>query len=339
MTDPRFVITEATPPGRGVTTLRRNLQDLYPQHFTMPRVKVFFITRRTNSAYGGQTMNRIKTTLLLTSLTLLLVFMGSAIGGQSGMIIAFLIAGGMNFFSYWYSDKIVLKMYKAREVTEADNPGFYGMVRRLSQQAGLPMPKVYIIPSEAPNAFATGRNPQNAAVAATEGIMRLLTEDELEGVMAHELAHVQNRDTLISTLAATFAGAIAMLGNMLQWAAIFGAGRGEDEEGGGMLGSLAVAIIAPMAAMLIQMAVSRSREYLADASGARICGKPQALASALRKLQMGAQAVPMQEATPATSHLFIVNPLTGRSLANLFSTHPPMDDRVAKLEAMASGRN
>jgi len=282
-------------------------------------------------------MNRIKTTFLLTCLTLLLVAMGSAIGGQSGMIIAFVIAGGMNFFSYWYSDKIVLKMYKAREVSETESPVFYRMVSRLSQQANMPMPKVYIIPSEGPNAFATGRNPQNAAVAATEGIMRLLNEEELEGVMAHELAHVQNRDTLISTIAATFAGAIAMLGNMLQWAAIFGGGSSEDEEGGGgLLGSLALAFIAPIAAMLIQMAVSRSREYLADATGAKICGKPLALANALRKLQMGSKAVPMQEATPATSHMFIVNPLTGSSMLKMFSTHPPMEERVARLEAMAS---
>ncbi len=283
-------------------------------------------------------MNRIKTTFLLTCLTLLLVAMGSAIGGRSGMIIAFVIAGGMNFFSYWYSDKIVLKMYKAREVSETESPAFYGMVKRLSQRANMPMPKVYIIPSEGPNAFATGRNPQNAAVAATEGIMRLLNEEELEGVMAHELAHVQNRDTLISTIAATFAGAIAMLGNMLQWAAIFGGGHSDDEEGGGgMLGSLAMAFIAPMAAMLIQMAVSRSREYLADEAGAKICGNPMALANALRKLQRGSQTVPMQEATPATSHMFIVNPLTGQSMLKLFSTHPPMEERVARLEAMASG--
>lgn len=280
-------------------------------------------------------MNRIKTTLLLTSLTLLLVAMGSAIGGQTGMIIAFVIAGGMNFFSYWYSDKIVLKMYKAREVSETENPAFYTMVQRLAQHAHLPMPKVYIIPSEAPNAFATGRNPRNAAVAATEGIIRLLSEEELEGVMAHELAHVRNRDTLISTIAATFAGAIAMLGNMLQWAAIFGGGHSdEDEDGGSIVGSLAMAFIAPMAAMLIQMAVSRSREFLADEAGAKISGKPLALANALRKLQRGVQVVPMQEATPATSHMFIVNPLSGGSMLKLFSTHPPMEDRVARLEAM-----
>jgi heat shock protein HtpX len=302
----------------------------------MPRVEVFSFTCGTNNVYGGKTLNRIKTTFLLTCLTLLLVAMGSAIGGRSGMIIAFLLAGGMNFFSYWYSDKIVLKMYKAREVSEMENPAFYALVRRLANKAEMPMPKVYIIPSEAPNAFATGRNPQNAAVAATEGIMRILSDEELEGVMAHELAHVQNRDTLISTIAATFAGAIAMLGSMLQWTTIFGGGNSEDEEGGGLLGGLAMAFIAPIAAMLIQMAVSRSREYLADASGSRICGNPLALANALRKLQSGAQAVPMQEATPATSHMFIVNPLSGGSMLKLFSTHPPMEERVARLESMAT---
>ena len=283
-------------------------------------------------------MNTLKTTFLLTCLTLLLVVMGSAIGGKTGMIIAFLIAGGMNFFSYWYSDKLVLKMYKAKEVSESENPSFYNMVSRLARQANMPMPKVYIIPSDGPNAFATGRNPENAAVAATEGIMRLLSDEELEGVMAHELAHVQNRDTLIGTIAATFAGAIAMLGNMLQWAAIFGGGNNDEEGGGNLFGSLALAFIAPMAAMLIQMAVSRSREYLADASGARICGNPMALANALRKLQMGAQAVPMTEATPATSHMFIVNPLTGGSMLKLFSTHPPMEERVARLELMTLGQ-
>ncbi len=284
-------------------------------------------------------MNTLKITFFLTCLTLLMVAMGNAIGGQGGMVIALLLAGGMNFFSYWYSDKIVLKMYKAKEVSENESPTFYRMVKGLAERAGMPMPKVYIIPSESPNAFATGRNPQNAAVAATEGIMRILSAEELEGVMAHELAHVQNRDTLISTIAATFAGAIAMLGNMLQWAAIFGGGSSDDEEGGGsMLGGLAMAFIAPMAAMLIQMAVSRSREYLADASGAKICGNPLALASALNKLQLASQRVPMAEATPATSHMFIVNPLRGASLAKLFSTHPPMEERIARLQALAGGR-
>lgn len=279
-------------------------------------------------------MNHLKTTFLLTLLTLLMIAMGGAIGGKTGMVVAFLIAGGMNFFAYWNSDKIVLRMYNAREVTRADSPDFYGIVENLARKANMPMPKVYVIPSDSPNAFATGRNPQNAAVAATQGIMRILSRDELEGVMAHELAHVLNRDTLISTIAATFAGAISMLGSMLQWAAIFGMGRSDDEEGGGMLGGLAMAIIAPIAAMLIQMAVSRSREFMADETGARICGKPRALASALQKLQMAATAAPMQEATPATSHMFIVNPITATRLANLFSTHPATEDRIARLMAM-----
>lgn len=280
-------------------------------------------------------MNRFKTALFLSLLTALLIFMGNAIGGKSGMIIAFILAGGMNFFSYWYSDKIVLRMYNAREVGPNDSPVLYGIVQNLAAKAGIPMPKVYVIPSDSPNAFATGRNPENAAVAATEGIMRILNRDELEGVMAHELAHVMNRDTLIATVAATIAGAISMLGNMLQWAAIFGMGRSDDEEGGGsMLGGLAMAIIAPIAAMLIQMAVSRSREFLADASGAQICGKPRALASALMKLQQASMMHPMQEATPATSHMFIVNPFSATKLASLFSTHPAMEERVARLNAM-----
>ncbi|TLM99412.1 zinc metalloprotease HtpX, partial [bacterium] len=273
---------------------------------------------------------------LLTCLTLLMVAMGSAIGGKSGMVFAFFMACAMNFFSYWFSDKIVLRMYGAREIGESDHPAFYGMVCRLAQQAGLPMPRVYIIPSESPNAFATGRNPAHAAVAATEGILRILTPDELEGVMAHELAHVRNRDILVSTIAATFAGAISMLGSMLQWGAMLGAGR-SDEEGegaGGLIGSLAMAFIAPLAALLIQMAVSRSREYLADETGARICGRPLALANALRKLQAGSRMIPLAEARPASAHLFIVNPLTGGGLASLFSTHPPMEERIARLESM-----
>ncbi len=284
-------------------------------------------------------MNRLKTTLLLALLTVLLVFMGGAIGGRTGMIFAFFMAAAMNFFSYWFSDKIVLSMYGAREVTEAEQPAFYAMVRRLTVQAGLPMPRVYIIPSDSPNAFATGRNPEHAAVAATEGILRILSMEELEGVMAHELAHVKNRDILIGSIAATIAGAISMLGNMLQWAAIFGGGRSDDEEGGGgLIGALVMAIIAPIAAMMIQMAVSRSREYLADESGARISGKPLALANALRKLHMSSQAIPMEDAKPATAHMFIVNPLTGGSFLRLFSTHPPMEERIARLEAMAYNR-
>ncbi|RQW89765.1 MAG: zinc metalloprotease HtpX [Geobacter sp.] len=283
-------------------------------------------------------MNRFKTTLLLTCLTLLMVTMGSAIGGSTGMVFAFLMACAMNFFSYWFSDKIVLKMYGAREVGEADQPAFHATVRRLATQAGLPMPRVYIIPSESPNAFATGRNPEHAAVAATEGILRILNQEELEGVMAHELAHVKNRDILVSTIAATFAGAISMLGSMLQWGAILGGGRSSEDGGdsGGLLGSLALAIVAPIAAMLVQMAVSRSREYLADETGARICGRPLALANALRKLHTATRIMPMAEARPASAHLFIVNPLTSGGLASLFSTHPPMEERVARLERMSS---
>jgi heat shock protein HtpX len=279
-------------------------------------------------------MNRFKTAVLLTSLTLLMVAMGSAIGGRGGMFFAFFMACAMNLFSYWFSDKIVLRMYGAREITEMENPTFYGIVRRLAIQGGLPMPKVYVIPSESPNAFATGRNPEHAAVAATEGIMRILTPEELEGVMAHELSHVANRDILISSIAATIAGAISMLGNMLQWAAIFGS-RSDDDEGGGVMGGLAMAIIAPIAAMLIQMAVSRSREFMADESGAKLCGHPLSLANALRKLDNGSRMLPMQEARPATAHLFIVNPLTAGGLLQLFSTHPPMEERIARLERMA----
>ena len=281
-------------------------------------------------------MNSIKTTLLLSIMTVLMVLMGSAVGGKAGMIFAFVVAAAMNFFSYWFSDKIVLRMYGAREVSASDAPEFHGMVARLADKAGLPMPRVYIIPDNSPNAFATGRNPRHAAVAATEGILNILSPDELEGVMAHELAHVQNRDILIGTIAATFAGAISMVGNMLQWGAMFGMGRGDDDQEGtgGIVGTLIMAIVFPIAAMLIQMAVSRSREYVADESGARICGKPRALAGALRKLHNASRMIPMQEARPATAHMFIVNPLTSGSLLSLFSTHPPMEERIARLEAL-----
>lgn len=281
-------------------------------------------------------MNRFKTTLLMSLLTVLLVSMGGAVGGKGGMMMAFIMAAVMNFGSYWFSDKIVLRMYGAQEIGVGDNPMFYGMVQRLASRAGLPMPKVYIIPDQSPNAFATGRNPSHAAVAATEGILRILTPEELEGVMAHELGHVKNRDILISTIAATFAGAISMIGNMLQWGAMFGGGRSDDEEGGGggLIGSLAMAIIAPFAAMLIQMAVSRSREYLADSTGAEICGHPRSLANALRKLHNASAAIPLHSATPATAHMFIVNPLTGGGLMSLFSTHPPMEERIRRLEEM-----
>ena len=284
-------------------------------------------------------INKLKTTLLLSLLTVLMVLMGSEIGGQTGMVVAFVLALAMNCVSYWYSDKIVLRMYRAREVSEHDHPAFYNMVRRLAMQAHLPMPRVYIIPSESPNAFATGRNPNHAAVAATEGIMRILSPEELEGVMAHELAHVKNRDILVGSIAATFAGAISMLGNMLQWGAILGMGRNDDGEGAGnLIGSLAMAMVAPLAALMIQMAVSRSREFLADETGARICGRPLALASALRKLHAASHRIPLQGAQPATAHMFIVSPLSGTSLTKWFSTHPPMAERIARLEILAGGR-
>ena len=279
-------------------------------------------------------MNTLKTTFLMALLTVLLVTIGGALGGKGGMTIAFIMAAAMNFFSYWFSDKMVLSMYGAQEISESDNPGFYGIVRRLAQRANLPMPKVYLINSDTPNAFATGRNPEHAAVAATSGILRILGEEELAGVMAHELAHVKNRDILISTIAATFAGAITYMAHMAQWAAMFGGGRSDDDEGGGILGMILMAILAPIAAMLIQMAISRSREFGADADGASICGNPLSLANALQKLEMGNQQIPMN-ANSATAHMFIVNPLTGGGLMSLFSTHPPMAERVARLQEIS----
>ena len=277
-------------------------------------------------------MNYIKTAMLMVMLTLLLVFAGGALGGRSGMTFALMIAFFMNFITYFFSDKIVLKMYKARQVSEAEAPVLYRIVRRLSQKAGMPMPKVYIIPDMSPNAFATGRNPNHAAVAATEGIMQLLTEEELAGVMAHELAHVRHRDILIGTIAATVAGAISYLAQMAQWAMIFG-GRHDDDEGGSPVAGIVMMIVAPIAAMLIQMAISRSREYAADEGGARLNGNPRALANALRKLHQGTQMIPMH-ATPATSHMMIVNPFSGGAMMKLFSTHPPVEERIARLEAL-----
>ncbi|GAB4301033.1 MAG: zinc metalloprotease HtpX [Desulfuromonadia bacterium] len=284
-------------------------------------------------------MNRLKTTLLLGLLTGLLVVAGGEIGGKSGMTIALFMAFVMNFVSYWFSDKIVLSLYGAREVGEADAPEFYRMIRRLATNGGLPMPRVYIIPSMTPNAFATGRNPSHAAVAATEGILQILSKEELEGVMAHELAHVKNRDTLIQTVAATIGGAITYLAQMAQWGAMFGGRSSDDEgEGGGVIGVLFMAILAPIAAMLIQMAISRSREFGADAGGAAIAGNPLPLASALKKLEMANHQLPMHDASPSTAHLFIVNPLTGGGLLSLFSTHPPIAERVRRLEEMAGRR-
>jgi heat shock protein HtpX len=280
-------------------------------------------------------MNGMKTTLLLVGLTLLFVWIGYALGGQRGVMIAFAFAMLMNFVSYWFSDKIVLKMYGARQVDESTAPELVGAVRTVATAAGIPMPKVYIIPKDTPNAFATGRNPQNSAVAATEGILRLLTRDELEGVMAHEVAHIKHRDTLISTIAATLASAIGMLAYMARWGAIFGGygGRDDRNNSGGVIGLLVMTIVAPLAATLIQLAISRSREYLADEGGARFSHKPWALASALEKLHNINQQRPMG-AQPATAHLFIVNPLSARGLASLFSTHPPVEERIARLRAI-----
>lgn len=283
-------------------------------------------------------MNGLKTMVLMVTLTLMLVGFGAILGGRSGMTIALIMAFAMNFFTYWFSDKIVLRMYGAQEVSEAEAPELHAMVRDLARQAGLPMPRIYIIDEEQPNAFATGRNPQHAAVAVTTGIMRILSPTELQGVLAHELAHIRNRDILVSTVAATIAGAISYLAQMAQWAMIFGGRSGDDEEGGGNpIAAIVMMIVGPIAAMLVQMAISRAREYGADETGARICGRPLALANALRKLQMAAQQIPM-EANPATSHLFIVNPLSGGGIVKLFSTHPPIEERIARLEAMARQR-
>ena len=281
-------------------------------------------------------MNAAKTAALMTGMTVLLVLAGGALGGRNWMIFAFLIAIGMNAFSYWFSDKLVLKMYKAKEASESDAPELYSVVRDLTTRANMPMPKVYVIPSAAPNAFATGRNPTHAAVAVTEGVLKLLSREELAGVMAHELTHVRNRDILIGTVAATLAGAIGMLASMAQWAMIFGGRRRDENNSGGIVGMIAMMILAPIAAALIQMAISRSREYQADATGAELCGNPLWLASALKKLDAQARRVPMA-ATPATAHMFIVSPLRGGGTARLFSTHPPMAERVSRLEKMAYG--
>ncbi|KAB2925808.1 MAG: zinc metalloprotease HtpX [Bacteroidetes bacterium] len=282
-------------------------------------------------------MNTMKTFLLMAVLTVMLVTVGGAIGGEGGMLFAFIIAGVMNFATYWWSDRIVLRMYGAQEVTAAQAPELFRMTEELAMRAGLPMPKLYVIPGDQPNAFATGRDPQHSAVAVTEGITRLLSPNELRGVIAHELAHIQNRDILVGTVAATMAGAISMLANMAQWAMIFGGRSSDDEEGTNPVAAIVMMIVAPIAAMLVQMAISRSREFLADETGARICGEPLALANALRRLHAGAEAIPMH-ATPATAHMFIVSPLTGGSFLNLFSTHPPMEERVARLEAMVYGQ-
>ena len=281
--------------------------------------------------------SRVRTLTLMTVLTVLIMWVGQMIGGTGGMIIALLFAGGINFFSYYYSDKMVLKMYRAQPVTRQDAPDLYNLVESLAAKADLPMPTLYIIPQQSPNAFATGRNPQHAVVAVTEGLLRYMNRDELAGVIAHELGHVKNRDMLIQTIAATMAGAVMMLATMARWSAIFGGmGGGDDEEGGGIIGLLVVSIIAPLAAMLIQMAISRSREYLADSTSAEITGNSEGLARALDKLGAYSKQIPMQ-AEPATAHMFIANPLSGQSLMHLFSTHPPIEKRIARLSGNRSG--
>lgn len=269
----------------------------------------------------------------MVTLTLMLVAIGGILGGKSGMTFALIMAFGINFFSYWFSSKIVLRMYGAKEVKESDAPELYEIVRRLSYKAGIPMPKVCIIPSDQPNAFATGRNPKNGVVAVTTGIMRLLTKEELEGVIAHELAHIKNRDILVGTIAATIAGAISYLAQMAQWAMLFG-GRHDDEDRGNPIVAIIMMIVGPIAALLVQMAISRSREYGADASGARISGNPLYLANALKKLHYASQKIPM-DANPATAHMFIVNPLSGDGFLKLFSTHPPIEERITRLQKMA----
>jgi heat shock protein HtpX len=279
--------------------------------------------------------SQIKTALLLGLLTALILVVGQAMGGRQGLVIAFFMAMVMNLGSYWFSDKIVLSMYGARELSPADAPGLHAMVEELAHNAGIPKPRVMIVAQEAPNAFATGRNPEHGVVCVTDGIMRLLSPEELRGVLAHEIGHIKNRDILVQSIAAVLGGAVVMMANMLQWGAIFGMGRGDDEEGGhGLLSGLLMAILAPIAASLIQMAISRSREYLADATGARISGTPLALAGALGKLETYAQRIPMN-ANPATENMFIVNPFAGMSMASLFSTHPPTEERIRRLRELA----
>jgi heat shock protein HtpX len=275
--------------------------------------------------------NQLRTTLLLAVMTGLILWVGQLLGGRQGMVIALVLAAGMNFFSYWYSDKIVLRMYRAREITADQASDIYDIVRELCQRASLPMPKVCIVPQDAPNAFATGRNPDHAVVAVTQGLLQLMDREEIKGVIAHELAHVKNRDTLIGSIAATLAGAIMLLATMARWSAIFGGGGRSDEEGGGgWIGLIAMSIIAPLAAMVIQMAISRSREYLADATGARFAGSPRGLAQALEKLASHSKRMPLH-ASPSTAHMLIINPLSGGGMANLFSTHPPVKERIARL--------
>ena len=280
--------------------------------------------------------NSFKTVVLMASMMGLLLFLGQALGGANGLVMAFIFSLLMNFGAYWFSSKIVLMSYRAREVTEAESPRLYGIVQRLAAQAQLPMPKVYILPGETPNAFATGRNPEHAAVAATEGILSMLNNEEMEGVIGHELAHVKHRDILLSTIVATLAGTITFVARMAMYATIF-TGSSRNRENSNPIGGIAMIILAPIAAMLIQFAVSRSREFAADEGGAQISGHPLGLANALRKLEAGAAQIPMENAGTATAHMFIVNPLSGGGIAKLFSTHPPTEERIERLEQIAMG--
>lgn len=279
-------------------------------------------------------MNTVKVVMLMVFLMILFMGVGYLVGGQGGMVIAFMLATGMNFFSYWYSDKMVLKMYRAREVSEKDHPRLFRIVRSVVTRATIPMPRVYIVPRREPNAFATGRNAEHAAVAVTEGMLEILTDDELEGVIGHEIAHIQNKDMLIGTIAATFAGAIGILATMARWGAIFGGySRGNDRQGG-IFGLLAAAIVAPLVAILVQTAISRQREYKADEEGARITGKHLALASALEKLHSSPVRMNL-DSKPATAHLMIANPLSGKGMSSFLSTHPPVKKRIERLQKLS----
>ena len=283
-------------------------------------------------------MNQAKTFILMVVLTIIFVALGSLIGGQNGAMIAFFIALVMNFVSYWFCDKIVLKMYGAQQVSEAEAPQLYAMVSSLAQKASIPMPKVYIIENDSPNAFATGRNPSNAVVAVTTGIMRILSREELEGVLAHEISHIKHRDILVQTVAATLAGAITIIANFARFTAFFGGGSSDDEGRGNIFSVIIFSVIAAFAAMLIQLAISRSREYMADDSGAHLAGNPLFLAGALKKLTAGVTRTPMNDANPSTAPLFIVNPFSAKGVLALFSTHPPIEERIKRLEDMAYRR-
>lgn len=283
-------------------------------------------------------MNQAKTFILMVVLTIIFVALGRLIGGQNGAMIAFFIALVMNFVSYWFCDKIVLKMYGAQQVSEAEAPQLYAMVSSLAQKASIPMPKVYIIENDSPNAFATGRNPSNGVVAVTTGIMRILSREELEGVLAHEISHIKHRDILVQTVAATLAGAITMIANFARFTAFFGGGSSDDEGRGNIFSVIIFSVIAAFAAMLIQLAISRSREYMADDSGAHLAGNPLFLAGALKKLTAGVARTPMNDANPSTAPLFIVNPFSAKGVLALFSTHPPIEERIKRLEDMAYRR-